>query len=196
MTHPQKARKTRRSKSSPPKERPVVYLRQERQKRGLRKEDIRAGTRIPLKYITMLETGQYPEHIDDKLKGKIKSCRKAYLRYLGLPSNARLKLKKQSTIAAAVQEVTNIFSKTDSLPQSGFLKQLIYSFIGIVFLLSLFRGFNAIIQNQSGTTAPNTETVAEIEKDEAIDTQNQESALNSTTPIAEMVSGLKLTKHR
>ncbi|MEC8380899.1 MAG: helix-turn-helix domain-containing protein [Myxococcota bacterium] len=177
MTQPQKSRKSRRHRSSPQKERPIVFLRQERQKRGLRKEDIRTGTRIPLKYITMLETGQYPEQIDDHQKAKIKSCRKAYLRYLGLPTNARLKLKKQSTIAAAVQEVTNIFSKTDSLPQSGFFKTLIYSFIGIVFLLSLFRGFNAIIQNQTIEEA--AATIAEVEENIEISKKDTDYEISS-----------------
>ena len=166
MTHPQKTRKTRRSSAArAPQERPIVYLRQERQRRGLRREDIKTGARIPLKYITMLETGQYPEQIDDQLKAKIKAYRKAYLRYLGLPSNARLKLKKQSTIAAAVQEVTSIFSKTDSLPQSGFFKTLIYSFIGIVFVLSLVQGISAVFKNQDQQTLDLQSQNIEDEKD-------------------------------
>ena len=64
----------------------------------------------------MLETGQYPEHIDDK-QGQNRSCRKAYLR-LGLDNVIEL---KTSTIAA-VQKSPASFRGTDFLPQSGFFK--------------------------------------------------------------------------
>jgi cytoskeletal protein RodZ len=188
MTPPDNPSNLKRRARNSSKNRPFVNLKTERQKRGLRKDDIRSGAQIPLKYIAMLETGQYPESPSPQFKSKIKSYRKSYLRYLGLPSNARLKFKKQSTLAAAVQEVTNIFSKTDALPQSGFLKTFLYSFIGIVLLLSLMRGITAIISNQA--IEADMVTTELVQQEDSMEAKQNEALSQSKSPILQGLNGL------
>lgn len=189
MTPPHNTSNLKRPRSrSSSKNRPFANLRTERQKRGLRRDDVRSGAQIPLKYITMLETGQYPENPSSQFKSKIKTYRKAYLRYLGLPSNARLKFKKQSTLAAAVQEVTNIFSKTDALPQPGFLKTFFYSFIGIVLLLSLMRGLTAIISNQSlQPDSMTTQLIQSSDLESSIEETEEEVTTDIVNPIYQRI---------
>lgn len=174
MTNPTRPKSKKSSKS----DRPTINLRSERIKRRLKQDDIRAGANIPLKYIKVLESGQYPNNPGEKFKERIRKYRKSYLRYMGLPSNSRLKFKKQSSLAVAVQEVTNIFSKTDALPHPSFLKTFIVAFISIIILVSLLRGVASIWDDVSNRPE-SISSIEETDVESSIDETSKEVKLES-----------------
>ena len=166
MSEDSPRRKTRkRSQSSDNRLR--VNLRHERERLGLDIDDVLEQTRIPLRFIEFLETG---DRSRVQTGPYLLAYKKQYLRFLGLPTDAVLCFKmKEANLTRRKGPRTQTVTTTGFIPSANTHQLVTYSIIIAMIIVIVLRAVSTFIDKTN------------LWKDELTETTSLQSASSSMT---------------
>ena len=181
--HSQTSRRKRTRKSRSSANRIRVNLRQERERLGLEIEDVSEQTRIPMRFIEFLETG---DRSRVQAGPYLLAYKKQYLRFLELPTDAVLCFKmKTLNLRSRKGPRTQTVTTTGFIPSANTHQLVTYSVVIAMLFVIVLRAVSTFIDKTSWWKDEVTETTPLQDASSSLLTKSapQEPVLNKNARV-------------